>query len=232
MVGTKGAVFFDFFQAFSNNRFKRFFDHFLKGSANGWQDQPRVKLQVRHVDRFVERDESEWPLARTQWTPYHLDPDGMTLSPEQPGKHTETSFSASGDGLTFFTAPLADDTEITGPAAVKCSVSSSTTDADLFAVLRVFAPDGEEIVFQGAIDPHTPIGQGWLRASHRQLDPALSDPWRPYHSHDEVQALEPGTPVELDIEIWPTSIVVPAATEMMSLELLVLAKASRRTASI
>jgi predicted acyl esterase len=189
---------------------KRFFDHFLKGSNNGWQDQPRVKLQVRHVDRFIERDESEWPLARTQWTPYYLDPDGMALSPEQPGEHTETSFSASGDGLTFFTAPLAGDTEITGPAAVKCSVSSSTTDADLFAVLRVFAPDGEEVVFQGAIDPHTPIGQGWLRASHRKLDPALSEPWRPYHSHDAVQALEPGTPVELDIEIWPTSIVVPA----------------------
>ena len=31
-----------------------------------------------------------------------------------------------------------------------------------------------------------------------------------YHTHDEVQPLTPGTPVELDIELWPTSIVVPA----------------------
>jgi predicted acyl esterase len=76
--------------------------------------------------------------------------------------------------------------------------------------LRVFAPDGDEVVFQGAQDPHTPIGQGWLRASHRKLDPKRSLPYRPYHTHDEAQPLTPGMPVELDIEIWPTSIVVPA----------------------
>ena len=77
-------------------------------------------------------------------------------------------------------------------------------------MLRVFTPDLREVVFQGAIDPHTPVGQGWLRASHRKLDPALSKPWRPYHSHDERQPLHSGEVVELDIEIWPTSIVVPA----------------------
>ena len=75
-----------------------------------------------------------------------------------------------GDGVTFLTAPLESETEITGPSAVKLYVSSSTSDADIFVVLRVFSPDMKEVVFQGAIDPHTPIGQGWLRASHRQLD--------------------------------------------------------------
>jgi predicted acyl esterase len=89
-------------------------------------------------------------------------------------------------------------------------VSSSTEDADVFVIFRVFDPEGEEVVFQGAIDPHTPIAQGWLRASHRKLDPELSRPFRPYHTHDEVQPLTPGEPVRLDIEIWPTSIVVPA----------------------
>ena len=87
------------------------------------------------------------------------------------------------------TEPLDREIEITGPSAAKLFVSSSTADADLFVVLRVFDPDGEEVVFQGAIDPHTPIGQGWLRASHRKLDPALSEPYRPYHSHDEKQPL-------------------------------------------
>ena len=66
-------------------------------------------------------------------------------------------------GLTFLTAPLDSEAEITGPSALKLFVSSSTTDADLFVVLRVFSPDLQEVVFQGAIDPHTPIGQGWLR---------------------------------------------------------------------
>jgi uncharacterized protein len=50
---------------------------------------------------------------------------------------------------------------------------------------------------------------GWLRASHRKLDEARSQPWRPYHAHDEVQKLEPGTPYPVDVEIWPTSMVFP-----------------------
>jgi uncharacterized protein len=115
-----------------------------------------------------------------------------------------------GDGVTFLTPPLAAETEITGPSALKLFVSSSTSDADLFVVLRVFAPDLEEIVFQGAIDPHTPVGQGWLRASHRKLDKKLSTPYRPYHTHDRQQPLKSGEVAEVDIEIWPTSIVVPA----------------------
>jgi hypothetical protein len=114
------------------------------------------------------------------------------------------------DGVTFVSAPFTSKTEITGPSAAHFAVSSSTADADLFLVLRVFTPDMREITFQGAIDPHTPIGQGWLRASHRKLDRELTKPYRPYHTHDEAQPLEPGRPEMLDVEILPTSIVVPA----------------------
>jgi predicted acyl esterase len=184
----------------------RFFDYFLKGKGD-WNRQPRVQLQVRHVDKFVERQENEWPIARTQWTKYYLGKDfGL-----QPASSDGTvSFEAMGDGLTFISGPLEKQTEITGPLAAKLKVSSDTSDADLFLVFRVFTPDLREVTFMGAIDPHTPIAQGWLRASHRKLDEKLSAPWRPYHAHDEVQKLKPGIPVELDIELWPTSIVVPA----------------------
>ena len=77
-------------------------------------------------------------------------------------------------------------------------------------IFRVYTPDLREITFMGAIDPHTPIAQGWLRASHRKLDAKLSTDYRPYHTHDEKQPLKPGEIVQLDIELWPTSIVVPA----------------------
>ena len=40
--------------------------------------------------------------------------------------------------------------------------------------------------------------------------PRRSIAYRPYHSHDEHQALTPGELVVLDIEIWPTCNVVPA----------------------
>ncbi len=119
-----------------------------------------------------------------------------------------------GDGVTFTTPPLENDTEITGPSAVKLCVSSSTCDADLFVILRVFDAQNKEVLFQGALDPKTPIAQGWLRASHRKLDRALSLPYRPYHTHDEKQPLTPGEVVELDIEIWPSCIVVPKGYRM------------------
>jgi predicted acyl esterase len=190
---------------------RRFFDYFLKGAQNGWERQPRVQLQVRYPgEKFVLRHENEWPLARTQWTRLHLDPQGMRLTPAAPSSEAGIPYDMMGEGLTFSTPPLEKETEITGPSALKLWISSSTSDADFFIVLRVFAPDGKEVVFQGALDPHTPVGQGWLRASHRKLDPALSLPYRPYHTHDEEQPLQPGEVVELDIEIWPTCIVVPA----------------------
>ena len=189
---------------------KRFFDFYLKGNKNGWNKQPRVQLQVRHVGTFVERMEEEWPLARTQWTKFYLNPADLTLGRERVKAAGTVSYDGLGDGVTFLSAPLKKVTEITGPSAAKLFVSSSTADADLFLVLRVFSHDMKEVVFQGALDPHTPIGQGWLRASHRKLDKTLSTPYRPYHTHDEQQPLKPGQPVELDVEIWPTSIVVPA----------------------
>ena len=188
---------------------KRFFAHFLKGENNGWERQPRVQLNVRHVDRFEIRHEDEWPLKRTQWTRYYLDPEGMTLSTRAPAKAATLSYATMGDGLTFMTAPLAEALEITGPSSLKLRVASKTRDADLFVVLRVFRPDGREVLFQGALDPLTPIGQGWLRASQRKQDPAKSLPYRPWHTHDESQPLAPGVPVDLEVEVWPTCIVVP-----------------------
>lgn len=188
---------------------KRFFGYFLKDERQGWENQAKVQLQVRHPDRFEERMEDEWPIPRTQWTKFYLDLEAGGLSETAPAAEQETSFEAMGDGLTFRTAPLDRETEITGPSALKIALSSTTADADVFVVLQVFAPDGEEVVFQGAIDPHTPVGQGWLRASHRKLDDDLSLPYRPYHTHDEIQSLSAGEKVDIDIEIWPTSIVVP-----------------------
>ena len=187
---------------------RRFFDHFLKdGGSSDWQEQPPVLLQVRRADRFEERAEAAWPLPGTSWTAFALDPVDMTLVGQaRPGAVT---FDAMGDGVTYLAPPMPEAIEITGPSSVRLFVSSTTADADLFVVLRVFTADLREVTFQGAIDPHTPVAQGWLRASHRTPDPALSQPWRPYHTHTDPQPLTPGQVVQLDIEIWPTSIVVP-----------------------
>jgi predicted acyl esterase len=204
-----GAHWAEFYTDYGIALQKRFFDHFLKGEDNGWDRQPAVQLKVRHLDRFEVRLENEWPLARTQWTRFYLDPRNMRLSTKAPVDAQDTEYEAMGDGLTFMSEPLKETVEITGPSVLRLNLSSQTTDADVFAVLRVFDPQGKEVVFHGALDPNTPIGQGWLRASHRKQDAKLSLPYRPYYTHDELQPLKPGECVALDVEIWPTCIVVP-----------------------
>ena len=182
---------------------KRFFDHFLWGLDNGWDDQPRVLLQVRHIDpgdkgsiagRFVERAENAWPLERTEWTRYDLHAADTTLRIEPAGAVASAEYDATGSGVTFASPLFDEDTEITGPLAAKLFVSSSTTDADLFLVLSVFDAFGAEVAFRGAMDAHTPIAQGWLRASHRRVDPKRSRtvPALP-HRTPRRQPLEPGS---------------------------------------
>ncbi len=189
---------------------KRFFDHFLKGIDNGWVKTPRVMLNVRHPgERFVLRYEHEWPLARTRWTKLYLDPATMTLSPTPVAKEATVEYAALGPGVTFSLVPSAREMEITGPLMAKLFVSSSTRDADLFLVVRVFDPDGKELTFMGSTDPNTPIANGWLRVSHRRLDPARRRFYQPYHPHDRVEPLTPGEVYECDVEILPTSIALP-----------------------
>ena len=105
-------------------------------------------------------------------------------------------------------APFEQETEFTGPAALRLWISSSTRDMDIFAVLRVFDPQGQECTFIGAHEK-VPMAHGWLRASHRKLDQQRTLRCRPYHAHDEVQKLEPGAVYPVDVEIWPTSMVFP-----------------------
>jgi putative CocE/NonD family hydrolase len=190
---------------------RRFFDHFLRGIDNGWERTAPVLLNIRHPgERFVPREEQEWPLARTRWTRVYLDAGSMALRPAPPAAAASVSYAAPGEGVDF-ALPASDDAmELTGPLAARIFLSSSTDDADLFLALRVFAPDGAEVTFAGALDPNTPIAQGWLRASHRRLDPGRSLPYRPYHPHDAEEFLVPGEVARLDVEIWPTCIVVPA----------------------
>jgi predicted acyl esterase len=193
---------------------KRFFDRYLKGIDNGWEEQAPIRMEVRTVAGSHVRAEREWPLARTDWQRWYLDAGSLALTRDAPVTEASTAFEALGDGVDFATPPFAADTEFTGPLAARLYVASTTADMDVFATLRLLDPDGREISFVGAHED-TPVTRGWLRASHRRLDPARSEPWRPWHSHDAIEKLVPGGTVALDVEIWPTSIVVPAGHRLV-----------------
>ena len=121
-------------------------------------------------------------------------------APTRPGKAPR--------GVSFETAPLTEDTEVTGPIVLNLWVSSTSEDMDIFATLRNIDPDGNDVCEMGQqADSIACVTKGWLRASHRKLDHARALPYRPYHAHDERWWLEPGQIVECQVEIWPTCMV-------------------------
>ncbi len=193
---------------------ERFLGYFLKGEDTGWADEPPVMLAIRDGEKITWRGERSWPIERTQWTTYYLDAAARTLGPESPAAG-EVAYPALEESITFSTAPFETPTEITGPVALHVWVSSSTTDADVFVRLGRVDPDGQEMWGYGPEGNEVSLTQGWLRASHRKLDPGRTLEYRPYHTHDEVQPLTPGEAVALDIEVWPTSVVVPAGYRLI-----------------
>jgi predicted acyl esterase len=198
-----------YYTDYANGLQRRFFDRYLKGEGDWEETQPPVQLQVRHPGEYFERRaEQEWPLARTEWKRLYLDLGSLSLN-EESGAESEATYQAFGEGVTLLTPPFEEETEITGPLAAKVWVSSTTEDTDLFLVLHLFDLDGAEVRFHGATEPKQSISQGWLRASHRKLDPDLSRPYQPVHPHLEREPMVPGEAYELEVEIWPTCIVAP-----------------------
>jgi predicted acyl esterase len=215
----------------------RFFDKWLKGIENGVMDEPPVKVAIRKGnDEYEFRYENEWPLARTQWTRYYLDltqsadakaasVDG-SLVKSNPTKTGSKTYSAAGQGhagrasasasmharihvggLSAVTPPLDQDTEVTGPIAAQLWVSSTSEDMDIFITIRNIDADGKDVWETGQQGGQVPVAKGWLRVSHRELDPELTLPYRPYHKHLRRQWLTPGEIVKVDVEVWPTSMV-------------------------
>jgi predicted acyl esterase len=134
---------------------------------------------------------------------------GITKAGVASGSSLSTTHGGGGRlGVSFHSDPMPEDSEITGPLMMNLWVSSTTEDMDIFVTLRNIGPDGKEVSEVGQHGQPVPLTKGWLRASHRKLDPDKSLPYRPYHAHNERWWLEPGKPVECQIEIWPTSIVL------------------------
>jgi len=207
-----------FYSDEGKNEMLRWYDYWLKDNDTGIMDEPPVKLCIRSsVDECTWRFENEWPLARTQYTKFYLSTQtanavddamhDLRLSAVAPEKADEIVFPSGPEAyrrgrggqpmVTFVTEPLNEDVEVTGHIKLMLWVSSETDDMDVFAYLRNMAPDG-------SVETAT---RGVLKVSHRKLDPELSKPYRPYHTHDEEQKLAPGEVVLIEVEIWATSMV-------------------------
>jgi uncharacterized protein len=134
---------------------------------------------------------------------------GVTSAGVASGSSLSTTHGGAGRlGVSFETAPMKESTEITGPLMLNLWVSSTSEDMDIMVTLRNIGPDGKDVWEVGQHGQPVPLTKGWLRASHRKLDAKRSLPYRPYHPHNERLWLKPGEPVECQVEVWPTCIVL------------------------
>ncbi len=203
-------------------RQKLFFDCFLKGIENDWRDRPRVRLEVR--ERFFQgqiRFENEWPIARTTYTKLYLDGEAMTLQSPPPRQETELTYHAEPDGTENnelrFQMTFQENTELIGYMKLRLWVATNDTDdMDLFVGVKKYDRRGEEVYL--ADFNHIEWGQvatGWLRVSHRELDPERSTPSQPWLKHKRVLKLNKGEIVPVDIEILPSGTLFKAGERLV-----------------
>lgn len=197
---------------------KQFLDYFLKGTDNGMDQVPPLRLEVRKGFYQQEvRPEQGWPLSSVQPTPLYLCASTGTLEKQPVVPETVTRYrSTSGNGKAVFTYRFVEPVELVGGMRLKLWVSTSEgDDLDLFAVLRKFDSSGREVFFSGFNGyQRDGVAQGWLRASHRELNLSRSTPLRPWHDHTGIQKLVPGDTVPLEIEIWPSATLFEAGSTL------------------
>lgn len=196
-----------YYMAQSRERRLNFFDHFLRDRPTAIGTWPPVRLEIQERHGIAaERAENEFPLARTQYRRLYLDAASATLvetpAPEATLRHDAIA------GRATFDFRFEEETEITGHASLRLWLEADgSDDADIFVALQKLDSAGDEVGFTYySFFENGPIALGWLRASHRRIDPARSAPERPVHLHTAEERLEPGECVKLEIEIWPFSV--------------------------
>jgi hypothetical protein len=93
------------------------------------------------------------------------------------------------------------------------------SDIDLFLTLRHISPEGKEVFYTGTAGDPVPLTKGWLRVSMRKVadkHPKNTEyrPWREYLSTD-VQPVVVGEVYEVDVEVWPTCVVLEAGARLV-----------------
>lgn len=195
---------FDYYTPENVEDLRRFFDHYLKGIDNGWEQTPRVRLSVLNPGGtdIVGRAEEEFPLARTQYRKLYLSAADSTLCTTLPDQQAVSEYqSDSVRHEVIYRYRMEKPTELTGYMKLHLWVSAPDhDDMDLAVRVEKLSRDGQPLPDRtGNIIAAT----GLMRVSMRQLDEARSTEAEPYYTFTTEQKLKPGEIVPVEIEIWP-----------------------------
>ena len=217
----------DYYEEANVNDLLRFFDHFLKGIDNGWEETPRVRYSVLDLegnDR-INQPAGEFPPEDVDEVKYYLDAASHALTTEAPAAGVTASYDAeSQEGRASFTVHVDSPTEFVGYPKVHLWVEADgSDDMDLFVFLQKLDADGQQLE-QFNVPNHGPQMQaltrqgaailkykgsnGRLRVSLRHLDEASSTDTVPVHSFDRVEKLAPGEIASVDIDLFPIGLAL------------------------
>lgn len=192
---------------------KRFLDRYLMDDAASWSDVASVTTEVRLPNGGVRlRTDSAWPLTSTSWLRLHLDASTRGLSTSPRPVEASVGYYGLSDGIAFRTGAFVSECEITGPIALELSCSTAQTDADIFVTLNVTDAKGCRVNYHRVFEKA--VTRGWLRLSHREVIGQTRE-WRPYHAHVRRAAVTPDEVYTIQIEVLPSSFVVPAGGRIL-----------------
>lgn len=195
---------FDYYTPENVEDLRRFFDHYLKGIDNGWEQTPRVRLSVLNPGGtdIVGRAEEDFPLARTQYHKLYLSAaDSALLTSLPPDQAVSEYQSDSARHEVTYRYRMERPTEITGYMKLHLWVSAPDhDDMDLAVRVEKLSRDGQPLPDRTG---NLIAATGLMRVSMRQLDEARSTEAEPYYTFTTEQKLKPGEIVPVEIEIWP-----------------------------
>ena len=217
----------DYYEDGNSHDLRRFFDHYLKGIDNGWQETPRVRyalLDLEGGDR-INQPADAFPPTDFEEAKYYLDAasGALTLAaPSVPG--TAVYDGQSDEGQAAFLVRVDAPTAFVGYPKVRLWVEADgSDDMDLFVFLQKLTADGE-VLEQFTIPNHGPKVQavtrngasilkykgsnGRLRVSLRHLDETRSTDSIPVHSFDRVEKLASGEVACVDIDLFPVGLAL------------------------
>ncbi|PKV48565.1 hypothetical protein ATE84_0565 [Aquimarina sp. MAR_2010_214] len=201
----------------ATSRQKMFFDQFLKDENSGILNQAPIRYELREAFyKGSVKTANEWPIREREFIKMYLDAETMNMSTQPITNENTTSYDATvieepdlimKKHRVIFKYSFAEDTDIVGSIKLNLFVSSDIADdIDLFVGLQKEDSNGETIYFQGPAKEKGQIASGWLRASHRALDKNKSTQEIPFHLHDHIEKISPKEIVEVQVEIWPTTV--------------------------
>lgn len=186
-----------------------FFDHFLKGEANGWDERPPVRLVTMNGPEATVEHVESFPPSDVEFARLRLADANEALGAGEVIDWADRSRPLK------FTWTVAEDTRLTGPMELDVHVSSDAPDVDVVAAVDHWR-GGKRIDYEGSYGfAHDYVTHGMVRASQREVDESSSTEGFPILSHRQRQPLQPGEVVRLRIPMLPSSTQMEAGDEIV-----------------